>query len=561
MPFAVWLRRRTTRRIALCPPLSTALWSTALCATVLCAACAPQPSGPRERLCAGSGCSDTCRELEVERCDIRERECQDLVFQSVRCVRGSGLTKLPNTEFVPQEDFSEQRREAAEGEPDLAGEVWGSYVDDGLRALRLIAENTTLAEANAVEGEATGGIQQAGMVQIAESQGYSSWWAMRLLAHEYVHAQQEHDYRGIGNLYRRFAQSNVTSQGVQAYVEGEAELYGWLTHAFMREVNPDAWQLDEFFDLDEKGLRTRVSNSASPWTPARQWQHYAIGARHLYAVWQTGHNVAVRGVLHNLNPDFGAWASGFVPRTGPRVSRQPVCAPEQTQLVVRDSLGPSGVFALLMAATAEQAVSPVEEAWTLAVQLTEDQLQMYGPTLTPGVSQAQWLSDAAQDGMCAPAPGSSPPEDPTEAGVDGPDGAPPWLTLEAGADAARPSRDARGRDAAVRDAGARDAAASDAAVPDRDAAGVEPQLPSDAATPEPDPDDPRTRLVPGGPVWASWAFGFENAEAAQRVASLVGRFEHMHVELDSARVTLRVTEASPSGALLSKWAKQSLCSP
>ena len=320
-------------------------------------------------------------------------------------------------------------------------------------------------------------------------------------------------------------------------------------------------QEDEFFDLDEKGLRTRVSNSASPWTPARQWQHYAIGARHLYAVWQTGHNVAVRGVLHNLNPDFGAWASGFVPRTGPRVSRQPVCAPEQTQLVVRDSLGPSGVFALLMAATAEQAVSPVEEAWTLAVQLTEDQLQMYGPTLTPGVSQAQWLSDAAQDGMCAPAPGSSPPEDPTEAGVDGPDGAPPWLTLEAGADAARPSRDARGRDAAVRDAGARDAAASDAAVPDRDAAGVEPQLPSDAATPEPDPDDPRTRLVPGGPVWASWAFGFENAEAAQRVASLVGRFEHMHVELDSARVTLRVTEASPSGALLSKWAKQSLCSP
>src|SRR5690606_35424708 len=122
-----------------------------------------------------------------------------------------------------------QRREDAEGEPDLAGEVWGSYVDDGLRALRLIAENTTLAEANAVEGEATGGIQQAGMVQIAESQGYSSWWAMRLLAHEYVHAQQEHDYRGIGNLYRRHAQSNVTSQVVQAYVEGEAELYAWLT--------------------------------------------------------------------------------------------------------------------------------------------------------------------------------------------------------------------------------------------------------------------------------------------------------------------------------------------
>src|SRR5690606_14960284 len=78
------------------------------------AACAPEPEGPRETLCAGSGCSERCRSLEVERCDTREKDCQSLVFESVRCVRGSDLTALPRTEFVPQTTFSEPHRDELE---------------------------------------------------------------------------------------------------------------------------------------------------------------------------------------------------------------------------------------------------------------------------------------------------------------------------------------------------------------------------------------------------------------------------------------------------------------
>src|SRR5690606_19767285 len=93
-------------------------WST-LCIlaplpALLFAACEPAPlSGPREELCAGNGCSRECRELDGGVCDIRERACQELVFQSVRCVRGTSLAQLPPTDFVPQSDF---------GNPDAAVE-------------------------------------------------------------------------------------------------------------------------------------------------------------------------------------------------------------------------------------------------------------------------------------------------------------------------------------------------------------------------------------------------------------------------------------------------------
>ncbi len=499
---------------------SARLFCCLLVHAAIAAACAPEPDGPRETLCAGSGCSERCRSLEVERCDTREKDCQSLVFESVRCVRGSDLTALPRTEFVPQTTFSEPHRDELEPAAVLAAQVWATYVDEGLRLVTLIDEQATLASASAAEGEATGGVQQGGVVQISEDEGHASWWAMRLLAHEYVHAQQEHDYGGLGHLYGRYARSNVTSQGIQAFIEGEAELYSWLTHAFMREVNVDPWELDEYFDVEEKSLRSRVAKSPSPWGPARQWQHYTVGARVLYNMWQSGRNLAVRSMLHQLQPDFGAWASGFSPRRGPRVSREPVCVPEGTRLFLSDSLGPSGVFALLIGASQEQAVKPTEEAWQLAMQLSEDQLRMYGPSLDKGISQAQWLAESAEQAMCdtAPAPAGAPGVDAGATGVD---------AGVAGVDAgARPSIS-----------------------------------PNPGRKPKVDETDVSSRLVPGGPVWLSWAFGFETASAAERFAALCRQLPHLHVELEDDQVTLRATQQAPNGLHLSLWASESRCEP
>lgn len=509
----------------------------------VCSACAPTPSsGPREQLCAVSGCSQECRELEVSVCDIRERACQELVFQSVRCVRGSSLSQLPPTNFVPQSDFGDPDAAAVEADAGAVAElppevvaqgVWDEYLDEGLQLLHLI--NKPLVVARAEEGKATGGVTQGNNVAIADNNADQLWWSMRLLAHEYVHTMQEHDYGGIGSLYARYTRSSVTAQGVQAFIEGEAELYAWLAHAFMRNQSMDDWNLEEFFDLDEKSVRSRVAHTDSPWTTARQWQHYAIGARQLHKAWQLSKNVGVRSVMYNLNPDFGAWAADFAPRTGPEVRARDICEPAGNHTIVQDSLGPSGVFAVLMAAsrTIDPEVIPTEYAWRIATDLSDDVMRMYAPTYGGAITQAEWMQRDAKLAMCRPAdakPGRS-----VDAGLaDG-------VRLEAGAtiafvssDAASDSTSAAG---VVCDAGYIGALAVDDAG----------RFPVSSDTPF---AELQQHLIPGAPTWVRWAFGFETRDSAEAFASWVNdaKWPTLRVEQRGQRVLLSSRRAPTSDA-------------
>lgn len=498
-----------------------------------CVGCAPEThSGPREKLCSGSGCSEECRGLRIELCDVEDRDCQEAIFKSVRCVRGSSLSELPRTSFVPQSHFvnPDAAVDAGPGEEagalpepvltdqEVAQQVWSRYLDDGLQALHLI--NAPLAIARANEGSNTGGISKNGQVALAEESTEQQWWSMRLLAHEYVHTMQERDYGGIGSLYGRYARSSVTSQGIQAYIEGEAELYAWLTHAFMRSTAIDDWALSEFLALDEKTLRGQVAASPSPWTTARQWQHYAVGARYLLGAWQRGGNLAVRSVMYNLEPDFGAWVSGFAQKSGARVSEAPVCNPDGNQLIVQDSLGPSGVFALLIAAARaqESEVIPSEPAWQLARELTEDQLRMYAPTLEGTQTQAQWLARDAQAAMC-PFTDGEPRSTTSDA-----------ERLDAGLDAARFDS---GRATSMSSC---DAGAESPSQGSRMDAGKDFEVTEDTTF-----EELQMHLVPDAPVWVSWAFGFETSAAAKEFAAWIEatQWPSLRVERRAGTVTLR----------------------
>lgn len=490
-------------------------------------ACEPAPpSGPREELCAGNGCSRECRELDVGVCDIRERACQEIVFQSVRCVRGSSLSQLPPTDFVPQSDFGNPDAAAewdagaiAELPPEVVAQaVWEEYLDEGLQLMHLIAQ--PLAVARAEEGKATGGITTGGSVAIADNNADQLWWSMRLLAHEYVHTMQEHDYGGIGSLYGRHSRSSVTSQGVQAFIEGEAELYAWLAHAFMRNRSITDWNLEEFFDLDEKSVRTRVANTDSPWTTARQWQHYAIGARYLYKTWERSKNIGVRSVMYNLKADFGVWASGFEPKRGPAVSERELCQPPGNHTIMQDSLGPSGVFAILMAASraTDATVAPTEYAWRIATDLTNDVIRMYGPAYAGAVSQAEWMERDAKLAMCKPA--SSAGGAPADAGLG--DGG----TGDAGGAATLAPQP-------LSDAGVACDAGYVASLEIGDAG-------SFAHSTDTPFGELQKHLVPGAPTWVTWAFTFENKDSASAFTSWIE---------DAKWPTLRVAQRGQSVVL------------
>lgn len=538
---------------------------------LLFAACSPEPAGgPREELCAGSGCSEECRELDVQVCDIRERACQELVFQSVRCVRGSALSQLPSTDFVPQRDFGDpdaasepQDAGVAELTPEVVAQaVWDEYLDEGLQLLHLIAK--PLAVARAEEGKATGGVTSGGNVAIADNNADQLWWSMRLLAHEYVHTMQEYDYGGIGSLFNRYTRSSVTAQGVQAFIEGEAELYAWLAHAFMRNQSMDDWNLEEYFDLDQKSVRTRVAATDSPWTTARQWQHYAIGARHLYKTWKLSKNIGVRSVLYNLNADFGAWAADFEKRKGPGVREADICEPAGNHTIVQDSLGPSGVFAILMAAsrTIDAEIVPTEYAWRIATDLTEDVMRMYGPTYGGGISQGEWMEREANLAMCKPAGAGSAKGD---AGVASVPSSPGLTVSDAATDAATASAvtasavtstavtgDANGPETNTDETNTSDVTSDERVVCDAgyiraqaiDDAGVYPVAEN---TPFP---EVQMHLVPGAPTWVGWAFAFETKTSATAFAEWIAdaNWPTLRVEQRGERVTLRSRRAPTNDA-------------
>lgn len=499
-------------------------------------ACSPDPpSGVREMLCGGTGCSAECRALEVKRCDVRERACQELIFQSVRCVRGSDLTALPRIEFVPGFGSSEEDVDAAASEgassEEVAFEIWTAAIDEGLQLLRLIA--APLAVARDEEEQNVGGKVQDGAVSFDDGSADAAWRSMKLLAHEYVHTMQEHDYGGLARLYARHSRSNVTSQGLQAFIEGEAELYSWLAHAFMRNTDMDGWDLDAYWELEQKWQRDAIARAASPWTSARMWQHYAIGAQYLYRVWKQGHNVAVRSVLYNLDADFARWASGFESRPRPTAALPTLCSPVGNYPIVQDALGPSGVFSILIAAAKARAstVIPSEHAWRLATDVLHDQLRMYAPTLDERDTQVAWLEREAKAARCrAPSSGDSSGRFTSDAGADG--GGADGGGHDGGASVDHSSR-------GPVDAGVCE---TDEALGEMDG-GVTVSEETPFAVLQ-------TRLVPNGAVWVSWQLEFTNEESAKDVEQWIAAagWSTLRVERHDRTVIVRARRAARTEA-------------
>jgi hypothetical protein len=511
------------------------LWAAAVTA----AGCAPQEHGARERLCAGHGCSAECRALEVDVCDIRDDECQDLIFKSLQCVRGDVLDDTPylvvteslsagsfdgpedlvhtrNVESAPTTGASNttgaivsatqsqmnqvtEQNPVQQGAETFAQRVFTYYISEGLRLLHLIEQTKTIECVLEEEEENVGAVEVDGTVKVESGNVGHRWLSMQLVAHEFVHAQQEVDYGGIQNLYAQYSNASKSRQGVNALLEGEAVLYGWLTHAFMRNTSIDDWALLDYFEQAARQKRRDIADMTSPLTHAQWWQHYAIGARVLAERWLTGHNLAVRSVRHNLKADFGAWVRDFAPPIGEGLGDGVTCAPPGTEMIVRDRLGPSGVFALLMAATKRQKDRPIEPAWQVARSVVDDRLDFFASRLPEGHSQAPWASKTPVTAC----------EDQGVVGADA------GAQLDAGEDSSV--------DADVRQADERD---------DAGASWVPPQV-SDTSV-------PFGQLLPEGAVWVSWRLSFDTEDDARAFIRYFDEAEWRTVEFSQDDATVLI---------------------
>jgi len=78
----------------------------------------PDEAAPGTSVCTVSACPASCGELPVDACDVRQLDCLQRIFESVRCVRG-GSGSMPATEVIdPAEYIARLEREASAEPPD-----------------------------------------------------------------------------------------------------------------------------------------------------------------------------------------------------------------------------------------------------------------------------------------------------------------------------------------------------------------------------------------------------------------------------------------------------------
>lgn len=381
--------------------LAAVLW-------VWVASCTDEPRTLRGSLCRVPGCAPGCEALEVEPCDVEERSCQELVFQSVRCVHGGALQSLPVTTAKGRDQFSEEVTERIQEQRDPDRLLEGQYIDRALRLFGLLAaDRTGDAELASVQSSAAA-VFSSDDESVTVVQMGPQWVAMKTLAHEYVHAQQQASYPGgIMGLFSQAPQTQAGAQAVQAFIEGEAVLYEWLTFAFMRQTPIEEWKVEAYFDLTLQDYRRAAAATVSPWYPARAWLHYPVGALYLLEVYRRGGHEAVQRVRRQIPPLFTYWMHGYPPEA--RLLRERAaglrCAAPETaagfKWIAADELGPSGVFAVAARHSADGRLA-TESAWRLAKALRSDALGIYAQerTETPlAVRQLRALPPAMTESL------------------------------------------------------------------------------------------------------------------------------------------------------------------
>lgn len=346
-------------------------------------ACTDEPLTFRGSLCRAPGCAPGCETLEIEPCDVEQRACQERVFQSVRCVHGGALQTLPVTTSKSRDQFSEEVKDRIMEERDPDWLLERDYIDRSLRLLGLLADDRTGAEESATVQSSAAAVFSSEDESVTVVQMGPQWVAMKTLAHEYVHAQQQASYPdGIMGLYAQAPPTQAGSQAVQAFIEGEAVLYEWLTFAFMRRTPIDVWGVEAYFELTLQDYRRAAAGADSPWYPSRAWLHYPIGALYLLDVYRRGGHEAVQRVRRQIPPHFVYWVQGYPPDASVLRERALGLGCSEPELVpgfkwiAADELGPSAVFAIAAGRLREGRLA-TEAAWQLAQSLRGDSLAIF----------------------------------------------------------------------------------------------------------------------------------------------------------------------------------------
>jgi hypothetical protein len=290
---------------------------------------------------------------------------------------------------------------------------WIDAIDRGMRLLQLLAPDKSGEEARQEGNENVVGRYnpETQTVQLVEQPEQPAWMNMLVLAHEYTHSLQQVETDAAPELEHAFARDKVwqdrkssARQAVSAYVEGEAQLYSFLTYAFMRRVDVHSWAMEEYLQFLQKRMLAEVVEAESRFAVARASFHYPVGFRRLWQLWSAEGQVGVREKAKQLDLSFSQWLEAYPLTSGRSETPQNYrCGhaepPNGYEKVVDDALGPSGVAAIVVPALEQSLGLPLQSVWEHASALAGDHLRIYteiDPEIPPVLYEFPELIEGGQ---------------------------------------------------------------------------------------------------------------------------------------------------------------------
>lgn len=346
--------------------------------------------------CDREDCEDACLDLAGPECDVLRGDCQQRIFDAVRCVRGSD-GKLPEIRTLTEEQVRAEREgdagvdggsEAADGGADISSDAGTAtdseadlaHWDTALRLLNLRVPMTATDSVDYLGGYYSSEDQRITLVDRGEAQDTSG--AQRLMAHELVHALQDQQV-GLPELRHNTGDTTDAMLAISCLTEGDANLYEELAWTLLQglSVDPDYWWAS--FDRSFKYNRDAVLAADSPYD--QLWLlRYAVGARYLAEAWLDGGNWAVQSLYDAPPISTVYWMRGFGD-SGERM--QPLsetldcnlaATPKGFEQKWGDTLGAFTLFAFLGHNLTDDGVYQAERSWQRARTWRQDRFAVFG---------------------------------------------------------------------------------------------------------------------------------------------------------------------------------------
>lgn len=228
--------------------------------------------------CGGGGVCD-----HLVTCDIREPSCARDVLRWVSCTRGGSVAQ-PAMQVISQDEYLQR---VAPDMSDDAAQAKAASWNAGLAQFRLApAEYDPSAQQMAAASEIAAVYFSSDhtIAVIDRGDPMDSAAAVSTLAHEFVHALQDHEL-GLPDFQTRWGDNYDASLAIRGLVEGEAVHYQVLAAIDLEGHAPDELFWEPYYNELRNQAQRDADRDPAPVSMARTRFPYAFGGAFVSQAW------------------------------------------------------------------------------------------------------------------------------------------------------------------------------------------------------------------------------------------------------------------------------------